>query len=116
MRVKQVRWADWASNPDHGSVACRECGAVVKGVDFFETETMDDKGRRFLCGKCAAGDEVVDDFGPAQARAVDSRPMSEMLTSHKNTVRGLILAAMNAHERKFHAVDEEPESDKPGGS
>ena len=110
MRVKLMSWAQWAGNPSNGTAGCRECGGVIKGADFYEAETTDAKGRRFICAGCVettTGLEVVADFGPLAEGPVVSRPMSEMLPSHKKVMQGMILAAITAHEKKHHTEGQE---------
>ena len=105
MRVKLMSWAQWAGNASNGTASCRVCEKTIRGLDFYEAEQLDAKGRRFICAGCVKeqGAEVVADFGPLVEGPVVSRPMSEMLPSHRKVIQGLVLAAITAHERKFHA-------------
>ena len=112
MRVKLMSWAQWAGNASNGTASCRVCEKTIRGLDFYEAEQLDAKGRRFICAGCVKeqGAEVVADFGPLAEGPVVSRPMSEMLPSHKKVMQGMILAAITAHEKKCHVEDEVDEA------
>ena len=119
MRVRLMSWSAWAGNPSNGTASCRVCEKTIRGLDFYEAEQLDAKGRRFICAGCVKeqGAEVVADFGPLAEGPVVSRPMSEMLPSHVKQVRRMIQDAVDAHERSLHPEEApvEPKASKAKG-
>lgn len=107
MRVRLMSWSAWAGNPANGTASCRVCEKTIRGLDFYEAEQLDAKGRRFICAGCVKeqGAEVVKDFGPLAEGPVASHPMSELLPSHTRKIQGMILVAMNAHVRTYHGAE-----------
>ena len=116
MKVKAVKWAEWAANPSRGSVCCRSCEKTIRGGDFFEADDMDAKGRRYLCTDCVgkSGAEQVLDFAAAPAGQAAKRPMVEMLPSHVAKISEMIATAIRTHEAEFHGAEAEGvELEKP---